>query len=300
MQHHVHLRTDVGKERERNEDHAHSFQREDGVWILIVCDGMGGHDGGEIASHVAVETLTEFLSAADNNDPAQAIEDALRAANTAVVNTASPQGGLDMGTTAVVAWVENARFWFGWVGDSRLFHWRGDQKLNGSIDHTRVQVMVDLGLLSPDQVRGHPDSHILMQALGGGPAAQQSFLPSVIRDAIPLLKGDFLLLCSDGLHDLVDDTDLLLNTTGKSVTQATQALIDAALEKGGHDNITVVVLIADQDTIPELLPEQKTRLLASRPPPLRTKDLLLPPLMAGLAAGVLAGVLLGWWLQHML
>jgi serine/threonine protein phosphatase PrpC len=208
MQHHVHLRTDVGKERERNEDHAHTFQREDGVWILIVCDGMGGHDGGEIASHVAVETLTECLLSADNNDPAQAIEDALRAANTAVVNAASPQGGLDMGTTAVVAWVEAERFWFGWVGDSRLFHWRGDQKLNGSIDHTRIQVMVDLGLLSPSQVRGHPDSHILMQALGGGPAAQQSFLPSVIREAIPLLKGDFLLLCSDGLHDLVINGDI--------------------------------------------------------------------------------------------
>lgn len=303
MEHHLHARTDVGKEREGNEDLSYTGARSDGIQLLIVCDGMGGHDGGEVASKLACETLRTELETADASDPARAIEAALVKANAAVLRAATPTGGRDMGTTAVVAWVDGSRLWYGWVGDSRLYHFRGSSIVSQSVDHTRVQVMLELGLIRPEEVRGHPEGHILMQALGGGPAAQQSFMPSVRVEAEVLEPGDVLLLCTDGLHDLVEDAGLILTISGRTAEEASAALVQAALDAGGYDNVTVAVLVAGQDRVPVLDVESEQSLrqrlhhtdatLAQQP----EKEPVLPPLLAGLAFGTLVGLLLGWWIH---
>lgn len=306
MEHSVHTRTDVGKEREGNEDLSYTGVRADGIHLLIVCDGMGGHEGGEVASRLACDTLRTELEAADPSRPAKAIEEALFKANIAVLAAAFPAGGRDMGTTAVVAWVDGNRLWYGWVGDSRLYHFRGAEVVSHTVDHTRVQVMVELGVIRPEDTRGHPEGHILMQALGGGPAAQQSFLPSVRSEPEILEPGDLVLLCTDGLHDLVEDAGLILTVSGRTAAEATEALVQAALDAGGYDNVTVALMVAGQDRVPVLSVESEQslhqRLLHTRPTLAHQeeKEPAYKPVFAGLAIGTFAGVMLGWWIHQAL
>lgn len=308
MDYFLHTRTDVGKEREGNEDLSYVGARADGVQLLIVCDGMGGHEGGEIASKLACEVILNHLEAADRSDPVRAIEEALYRANQAVLQAAGSPGGKDMGTTAVVAWVDDQKLWYGWVGDSRLYHLRGSHVVGRTVDHTRVQVMVEVGLLRPEDVKGHPEGHILMQALGGGPSAQQAFAPAVQREPELLEKGDVVLLCTDGLHDLVDDAELVLTVSGREARDAGAALVQAALDAGGYDNVTVALLVVGQSQIPMLDIDSEQDLrgrLKHSGPTLAPKapsksEPSGPPLFAGLVFGTVAGILLGWWIHTLL
>lgn len=305
MEHAVGARTDIGREREGNEDNHCTFRRSDGVHILIVCDGMGGHEGGEIASRVACETLKAELEAAEGLNPPLHLRDALYKANAAVLAAATPAGGRDMGTTAVVAWVDGLRLWYAWVGDSRLFHLRDGVRIGGTKDHTRVQVMVDLGMLTEEEAQGHPEGHILMQALGGGPAAQQSFEPGITEESVDLRQGDVLILCTDGLHDLVPEAGLIVASSGRTPGEATEALVQSALEAGGYDNITVVLMIVDAPSSPVLSVELEQQLRAKlkrnplvAPPRYPGDGPALQPILVGLFFGTLAGLALGWWIHN--
>ncbi len=303
MQHQVHARTDVGRVRERNEDSHRLHRREDGVHLLIVCDGMGGHSGGDVASRIAAETIEERLKIADRGAPAAAIREALTEANVRVNAATTPDKGLDMGTTAVVAWVDGSKLWYGWVGDSRLYHFRGPARMRMTADHTRVQLLMELGLLTENEARRHPESHMLMQAIGGGPSAQQGFAPSVTDSPAPMAEGDVLLLSTDGLHDLVEEPAMLLAIDGKRPEEATHELIYAALQAGGHDNVTVALLVAGRGQVPELAPDQRAW-LASRiqrrkprgPGRLRIGIALLVGAAVGTVIGVgLSNALRGWF-----
>lgn len=242
--------TDVGRTRDHNEDAWFFEQAPDGAWILVVCDGMGGHEAGEVASAAATKRLQTFLHVADRSDPARLVYDALVAANQAVIDEAAATGNPTMGTTAVVAMIVGNKAWYGWVGDSRAYQLRAGAILDRSVDHTRVQALVDAGVLTAEEARHHPESNVLVQALGGGAGAQANFHPTVYAEPLEMQPGDLILMCSDGLHDLIDDEELYGVIAGHDPTGACKALVDQANERGGYDNITTLIALYDAERIP--------------------------------------------------
>ncbi|MDG1484072.1 MAG: protein phosphatase 2C domain-containing protein [Myxococcota bacterium] len=267
----IHGLKDVGQQRERNEDDYRIEPRGAEGWLLVVCDGMGGHGGGHIASAVACETITDQLPAAPLPEPPRDIYESLRTANIAVHRHAETSADPAMGTTAVIAWIEGTRCWSGWVGDSRLYRFRAGKIMDQTVDHTRVQAMVELGILSEKQAKNHPDAHILTQAIGGG--ERSDVKPSVWNEPMDLEPGDVLLMCSDGLYDLIRDEELYPMISGKHYQAAVETLVAEANRRGGVDNITVVVCVVGQPDVPAAEP------LRRRPP-------ILPILAALLALGL--------------
>ncbi|MCK6525969.1 protein phosphatase 2C domain-containing protein, partial [Myxococcota bacterium] len=247
--------------REQNEDNFRVEQLGEHEWLLVVCDGMGGHEAGEIASKVAVEAVVAGMRARDRQNPAQALFDTLHEANRAVLAEASQQGAWGMGTTVVAALLQGEHAWVGWVGDSRLYHFRQGLLEERTEDHTRVQQLVNLGFLTAEQAREHPDAHVLTQAIGGGPGGQASFHPGVWSEQVTMRVGDTLVLCSDGLHDLLDEVDIYNTVSGRPVQEAAEALVNEALRRGGHDNVTVIVAVYGQPNVPHAV-------IIPRPPPL--------------------------------
>lgn len=268
--------SDVGQERQQNEDRMQIAPLVDGSQLLVVCDGMGGHEAGNVASEVATRAIVEYISAQPSSaPPPQLIWDALHASNDAVRREAQARGIPSMGTTAVVGWLIGDQLWCGWVGDSRLYHFRDGVLQIQTEDHTRVQKMVEMQILSAEEAKHHPEAHVLTQALGGGMDAQASFHPSVWSEPSQIRDGDSVLLCSDGLYDLVDDAELYPLIGGMEVLAAVQRLIDTANGRGGHDNVTVIVASVGSPQ------------LAKGPPPDMRKTMVVTPGAPG-AGGVLA------------
>lgn len=303
--HHVLGDTDEGRERGHNEDAYAFVPREGGGWLLVVCDGMGGHEAGEVASAVALERLKSDLGGGALERPESALNEALLNANEAVLDASDNTGHSTMGTTAVVGLVKDDALWFGWVGDSRLYLFRKGELLRRSKDHTHVQRMVDAGVLTEEEARNHPDANVLVQALGGGRGSQLDLTPSV-EGPVPLEQGDVVLLCSDGLYDLIEDFEIYPLIEGLTVESAVRKLIDEANARGGHDNITVLLLIAGQDRV-DMMPEGVKRPAPPPAPPppgapaaessalvwqVRALRYALP-----LLAGLGAGVAVSYWLR---
>ena len=249
--------TDVGRSRDHNEDSFLVADRGEGRHLLVVCDGMGGHGGGEIASAVAVEAISAALPEGPLEQPPRAIYQALTGAHHAVIERArtTVRG---MGTTAAVAWVDQDRCWVGWVGDSPFYRFRGGAILDRTEDHTRVRRMVEQGLIHPEQARTHPEAHILTMAIGGS-SGHDGLRPSVWNEPLALEPGDVLLACSDGLVDLFDDQEIYPWIAGLQLQEAVARLISEANARGGHDNITVVLAICGGDRVPPLPAELAAR-----------------------------------------
>jgi protein phosphatase len=229
--------------REQNEDR---YIIDRGVGVFLVADGMGGHQAGEVASRIAAETIAGKLarwSEPRRRDPAKALQDALLAAHQAVrKESAKNLARRGMGSTAVVAWLQAGacELWLAHVGDSRAYLLRGSELFLLTEDHTVYNQALRAGMLGPDP-SSHPPRGVLSQAIG----PSEAIAPEITR--IELQPGDRLLLCSDGLTDMLADEQIafLLGSSGE-VEVACQSLIQAALERGGRDNITVVVLHAVQ------------------------------------------------------
>lgn len=304
LAHHVLGQTDVGMERKHNED-AHDAVALERGWLLLVCDGMGGHEAGEVASAVALDCLRDALKSADLAAPGEALREALLDANEAVLDASDENGHGGMGTTAVVGLVLDDQIWFGWVGDSRIYLFRRGQLAERSVDHTHVQRLVDAGVLTEEEARHHPDGNVLVQALGGGRGNQLDLQPGVMGP-FTLEQGDVVLLCSDGLYDLIDDEELYPLIAGRSLADAVEELVREANRRGGHDNITALVLIAGQDRVDEL-PEgfQHQRHIRRAAEPVALADerdastwrervaRYVIPLLCGLGAGLAAS----YWLK---
>jgi PPM family protein phosphatase len=240
-----HSSTDVGRERELNEDAHGELILEDGGLLLVVADGMGGHAAGEVASGLAVDTLLEAAREGAQRDPREVLARALIAASDRIMaEVANRPEAAGMGTTIVTAWVRRDRAWIAHVGDSRLYHVRRGLVVWRTIDHTRVQSLVDAGLLTADEARVHPDANVITRALGhlhsdGGPVA-----PEVHHEPLVLEPGDALVLCSDGLHDSVEDVEVAeLASSGWPPELIARRLVALANDRGGHDNITATVLV---------------------------------------------------------
>ena len=229
--------SDVGRMRSGNEDSYFC-----GRSVFAVADGLGGHQGGEVASAAAVEPLAALdgREFAEPAEAAEALAAAIREGNAAILDRAAGDPGLwGMGTTVTAAALAGDRFLqLAHVGDSRAYLLRDGSLEQLTTDHTVVAELVRRGRLTPAQAAIHPERSILTRAVGLDPR-----IPVDTPDPLELRDGDQVLLCSDGLTEAVDDDQIaeLLSSTPDG-TGACQALIDAANAAGGPDNITVVLL----------------------------------------------------------
>jgi PPM family protein phosphatase len=212
--------------------------------FFIVADGMGGHAGGEEASRIATQEIQAYLVANWNSEAKseKLLEEALLQANEAIISDQqSHPERADMGTTAVVILFRDPNSPIcAHVGDSRLYRWRKPELEQITEDHTWVARALKVGDISPDEARIHPFRHVLSRCLG------REDLQGVDIQLLDLKAGDHLLLCSDGLTEELDDEKIASCLQESSMLdKAAFALIEAAKEQGGHDNITVVLVALD-------------------------------------------------------
>jgi serine/threonine protein phosphatase PrpC len=231
--------TDVGRARSGNEDSYFC-----GRTVFAVADGLGGHQGGEVASAAAVEPLAALdgREFAGPGEAAEALAAAIREGNAAILDRAAGDPGLwGMGTTVTAAALAAERhLQLAHVGDSRAYLLRDGSLAQLTTDHTVVGELVRRGRLTPEQAAVHPERSILTRAVGLDPR-----VPVDTPDPLELHDGDQVLLCSDGLTEAVDDDRIAeLLSAAADGDAACRSLIDAANAAGGPDNITVVLLRA--------------------------------------------------------
>jgi PPM family protein phosphatase len=240
--------TDVGRKRDHNED---SLLVDEGLGLFIVADGMGGHAGGGTASRIAVETIQERLQAArDANPPLFAAESKLedsavpellresveRACQSIYREAQGDPALAGMGTTVTAAVVVGRQAFVAHVGDSRCYLVRGGRIYQVSEDHSLVNEQLKAGAITPDEARHSRLRNIITRSVG--------FESDVAVDlmGMDLEPDDRLVLCCDGLSNLVDDQEILEVVTGTSLDDAPRRLIELANDRGGDDNITVIVV----------------------------------------------------------
>ena len=209
---------------------------------------------------MVVDYVSQAIAESDAEDPLEIIKEAVLGANEAVRNLSEDdEKKFGMGSTFVCAWVIGDRLYAGSVGDSRLYLMRGATIQQLTTDHTWIQEALDKGIITPEQARTHPNAHVIRQYVGGKNLPEVDFRLRLHADkeeeekaerknqGLRLVAGDTLLLCSDGLTDLVWNDEILeIVRSAKNLEAAAKKLIDTANERGGHDNITVVLLTAPQ------------------------------------------------------
>ncbi|MBV5260276.1 Stp1/IreP family PP2C-type Ser/Thr phosphatase [Synechococcus moorigangaii CMS01] len=240
MKRHFTGQTDPGLVRSANQD---SYYCDPDGRFFIVADGMGGHAGGEEASRIAVETIREYLEANWEAEKSceNLLETAMVKANDAILlDQLENPARQDMGTTAVMVLFRGAESWRAHVGDSRLYSFQGDTLIQVTGDHTWVSQAVQSGDITAEQAKVHPWRHVLSQCLGRKDLSLIDIAP------LELQGGDRLLLCSDGLTEEVDDSEIqFILSANDDLDQAAASLIETAKDNGGSDNVTVVLVRAE-------------------------------------------------------
>lgn len=234
--------TNVGKVRSANEDNFGEALTPNGH-LFVVCDGMGGHVGGAEASKIAVNSMVEFFQKEVYDNVILAIDGALTFANEQIYASALSNPDLKgMGTTAVVLLIRNEECFIGHVGDSRIYL-RSDGKLNRiTKDHSFVQTLVDSGVIDDADAENHPNKNQILQALGIAPTVKGTICQSPILPKV----GDMFLLCSDGLNGMVTDRDIEKIMKEDNLMVTSENLITAALNGGGHDNVTATLVLIEE------------------------------------------------------
>jgi PPM family protein phosphatase len=227
--------TDVGRVREANEDSAFL-----GPYVALVADGVGGAAAGEVASATVAYVVSAIARLRHDQDPAEVLRDAIEAARESL------QTGIDadlqragMATTLTALVTDGTRVVLGHLGDSRGYLLRAGSLRQITTDHTYVQQMIAAGQLVPEQARSHPWRNVVMRSLHGGPAEVDQ-APDIV--SLDLGPGDRVLLCSDGLTDLVTDQRIAELLRPADAEAAATGLVEAALEAGGTDNVTCLVI----------------------------------------------------------
>lgn len=225
--------TDVGGKRKINED-ALLARPEVGLWV--VADGMGGHAAGDVASHAVVHPLGQMERPDALPDFVEAVEDTLMSVNQQLRDYARDQlGGRTVGSTVVTLLLSQRTGVCLWAGDSRLYRLRNGQLTRLSRDHSAVQEMVEAGAISQAEADRHPKSNVITRAVGGAEVLHVDsavFAPEA---------DDTYLLCSDGLYNEVAE-DSIRRKLGLDAEEATRRLIDEALDNGGRDNISLIIV----------------------------------------------------------
>lgn len=241
--------TDIGLQRQQNQDSAGYWEADDAAEferkgrLAVIADGMGGHQGGQLASDIAVRTVCEAYRDSKREETPDALADALRSAHERIRESANTHPEFrNMGTTCTAVVIRQDRFWFAHVGDSRLYLFRQGKMRRITRDHSYVNQLIEHGLISSDEAEHHPQRNVLTSALG------------ISRDEVPteisfqpflLQPGDLLLLCTDGLWTHVSDREMLAIVGARSPADACAELVRLAKERGGSDNITVEILRFD-------------------------------------------------------
>ena len=241
------LRTDVGKVRAENQDFGllttpdEEVAGRPGGRLLIVADGMGGHRGGATASRLAGETVKSYYLGASEDIPT-ALRNALTQANVKIFHEAQTNPDLrGMGTTTSALAIRGSEGWFAHVGDSRIYLVRDGQIQQLTDDHSLVASMVREGLLTSAEAENHPRRNVLQRSMGVSEDVEID-----VRGPLPLKEGDTFILCSDGLHGVVKE-DELKEIANLPLDQAADLFISRALERGGPDNITVIVARVERE-----------------------------------------------------
>ena len=234
--------TNVGKVRSANEDNLGEAETPNGH-LFVVCDGMGGHVGGAQASTIAVNSIIEYFLREVYDNVIQAIDHALSFANEQIYASALSNPDLKgMGTTAVVLLIRGEECFIGHVGDSRIYL-RSNGKLNRiTKDHSFVQTLVDSGVIDDEDAETHPNKNQILQALGIAPSVKAT----ICQSAILPKASDMFLLCSDGLNGMVNDRDMEQIMHEDNLLVTSENLITAALNGGGHDNVTASLVLIEE------------------------------------------------------
>ncbi len=242
--------TDIGKKRKLNQDYVFTSEIPVGILpnLFIVADGMGGHNAGDYASKYTVETIVEELERAkrrffeeDTTSKAAAIvtvlEKAIQSANRHIrTKSKENEGMMGMGTTVVAATIQDGEMCVANVGDSRLYVINQEIK-QITVDHSLVEEMVRMGGIKREQARMHPDKNIITRAIGAEEDIEVDFF------RVHLEKGDFVLLCSDGLTNMIEDEEIRMILQGqRDIVEKAEALVEAANQNGGKDNIAVILI----------------------------------------------------------
>ncbi len=236
------LNSDIGSFRDQNEDYALTQQLGEGM-LAVVCDGMGGCLAGEVASEEAAEmmrsTCIELLKQTD--DIGEALFRALQRANARVWHlSASEDEYMGMGTTLTAVWTEGNTAWFVSVGDSRAYVLTGKKLVQVTEDQSFVWDLYIQGAITKDQMRSHPMNHLVNMAVGLKPELGKQDICMLSREVSP---GDLILLCSDGLTDEISEEEIASCIISEgSLDEKTEALVNAANQASGRDNITVLLM----------------------------------------------------------
>ena len=232
--------TDIGKKRKLNQDYVYTSETPVGpiATLFLVADGTGGHKAGDYASRCAIETIVDYIGRTGDVEPVGILEAAVARANEMVRYKASSDEAYNgMGTTLVAATIEGNRMRVANVGDSRLYV-VGSRKINQiTRDHSYVEEMVRMGEIRRDQARSHPDKNIITRAVGAEENIAVDFFD------VTLQPGDIVLMCSDGLTNMIEDEEIRMILQGKrDLVEKAESLVNAANNNGGKDNIAVVLI----------------------------------------------------------
>jgi serine/threonine protein phosphatase PrpC len=233
--------TDVGCVRESNEDSIVFVRpeepeqlREKGC-LAVVADGMGGHEGGEVASGIAVAVIPEVYFGYSGNCR-EALEAAVESANREIYQAAAENPENDgMGTTCTALAIKGGAAYCSHVGDSRLYLVRMGETRQMTEDHSLVMEMVRSGIISVEEARHHPSRNVITRSVG----TDSSIEVSSWKQFFPVQDGDLFVLCSDGLHDYLEDGELLTCSETPDLAEACRRLVELAKSRGGKDNISV-------------------------------------------------------------
>ena len=224
------------------------------VVFAVLADGIGGHRAGEVAAELAVNHMMQAVARSDGRHIRRTIEDAVIEASDAIAaHSESNENLKGMGATCATAWIVGDKLHTAYVGDSRIYLVRGGRIQQLTVDHTWVQEAIERGVLTPEMARQHPNVHVIRRYLGSPTPPDPDFRLKLFNDegdqhaennqGLQLQPNDILLLCSDGLTDLVWNDEILEVIRSKpNLKEASRALIELANSRGGHDNITVVLI----------------------------------------------------------
>lgn len=236
----IHVVSTGGPVRDENQDAALAWQNGAGELFLILSDGMGGHQSGREAAEIVVRVCAESIRQCDGQPRSEVLTSAILKAHNQVRTESRGESGSQMGATVVLGSVNTEVsppvLNLAHVGDSRAYLCRGNSIYRLTSDHSLVRQMVRDGYLTEEQAFRHPDSNILQRAIG-----QSAPLEPEIHEPLPLDFGDVLIFCSDGLHGVVPDRDILLTTRHSDSSEGIcRQLLAAALDAGSEDNISII------------------------------------------------------------
>ncbi len=231
--------TDVGRRRSVNQDYVYTCEKPIGNLpnLFLVADGMGGHKAGDYASKYTVETMCRVIERSPEKDPEVILHQAIKAANEHIRQKALEDINLEgMGTTIVAATCLGNRLQVANVGDSRLYI-VNKEIMQITHDHSLVEEMVRMGGIDRETARNHPDKNIITRAIGAGNSVEIDFFTRNLE------KGDMILMCTDGLSNMLEDEEILMIMKGqRDLVEIAETLIREANNRGGRDNVSVVVI----------------------------------------------------------